>query len=138
MSTYSTWLVFIKETTTIESFFKGVNVSIDSTFLVAQPMFSSTRREIKCVYRIEMSDLQMKKFATWTRGSGLEEFTNILDDKIKDFHGKIMRIGVYATSSPVYYIEFSEKYQVTFRYCLNEKYKSFCFKSCRNLQKTTL
>lgn len=98
MSTYSTWLLFIQETTSIESFLEGVNVSIGSTFLVSQQFIASSKEEIKCIYRIEISDLQIKQFATWTKGSRLAEFTNVFDEKNKNFEGKIMNIGIYQVS----------------------------------------
>lgn len=94
MSTYSTWLLFLRETSSIEYYFKDVQVSIDSTFLVSQPI-SSSEEQVMCVYRVEISDLQVRKFATWRSETGLAEITSILDEKAKNFHGKIMRIVFY-------------------------------------------
>lgn len=95
MSTYSTWLLFIEETTSIESFFKDVYVSIDSNFIVSQQKLNSSEEEVTCVYHIEKSDLQVKKFASLTEQSGLAEFTQVLDEKAKNFYGKVMKICFY-------------------------------------------
>lgn len=102
MSLYSTWLLFVQKTTSIESYFKDVYVSIDSKFFVSQQSNALSQEEIKCIYHIEMSDLQIEKFASWTEASGLAELTNVLNHKAKDFHGKIIRIGVYDVSLTQY------------------------------------
>lgn len=95
MSSYSTWLLFVQETTSIESYLKDVYVSIDSKFFVSQQLNALSQEDIKCIYRIGVSDLQIKKFASWTRENGLAGVTNVLEHKITDFRGKIIRIGVY-------------------------------------------
>lgn len=95
MSSFSTWLLFIQETTSIETFFENIHVSIDSTFLVTQQSIASSREEISCIYRIEMFDLQIRRFAFWSRETGLAGISKALDEKARDFNGKIMRIGFY-------------------------------------------
>lgn len=98
MSVYSTWLFFIRENTLIESYFKDVYVSIDSTFLVSQKSIAPSKEVIKCIYRVEIADLQIKSFASWTQGTGLSEMTDVSDHKAKNFHGKIVKIGFYDVS----------------------------------------
>lgn len=95
MSTYSTWLLFMKEATSVQSFFQDIYLAVDSTFLISKPTFGSLKEEIMCIYRIEISDLQIEKFASWTKEAGIAEPTNVLHEKTKDFKGKIMRIGIY-------------------------------------------
>lgn len=95
MSTYSTWLLFIHRTTSIESYFKNVHVSIDSTFLVSQQVIASSEEQIMCIYSIEKSISQVKKFTSWTKKAGLTEVTNVLNKKATDFYGKVINIGFH-------------------------------------------
>lgn len=55
-----------------------------------------------CVFCIERSDVQIRKFASWTNEMGLVGFTKVLDEKTRNFHGKVMKIGFYDVRLTVY------------------------------------
>lgn len=102
MSTYSTWLLFMREITSIEGYFKNVHVSIDSRLLVSQQLSATSEEQIVCIYRIEMTDLRQEMFAFWKTKIGLVNLTKVFDEKTKDFKGKMMRFGFVDVRQTVY------------------------------------
>lgn len=98
MSTYSTWLLFTRNATSIDTYFKDVVVSIDSNFLVSvsqsQGWTIPSEEQVMSIYHVERSDLQIKNFASWSRKTGLAGISKVLNEKANNFLGKTMRVGL--------------------------------------------
>ena len=96
---YPTWLIFFRETTSIDNFFRQIYVPFDCIFLVAQKGKNDNEATLTEVYQIEKEkELRKAIFGYWNLGTGVITPKLGLYQRRADLFGQNIRV----TSIQVY------------------------------------
>lgn len=92
---YPNWLIFLKQETTIQSFFDGIYVQFDCTMMVSKPddNLGSPGEIITEVYQIDRGEtLRTGLFATWNEANGIKLPRWSLYQRRSDLQGHLFRV----------------------------------------------
>lgn len=91
---YPTWLIFFRNTTTINHFFDNIYVPFDCKFMVVREDESDTNQEIITeIYQINRDkEIRQARFGTWNLLTGIKTPRLGLYQRRNNLFGQIIRV----------------------------------------------